>query len=700
MKSIATPTIPYGAVYYRKSNPPREDWARDYTQAAGDGMNTFRHWFMWSAIETSPGVWDWTDCDRQLELAAENGMQTIIAEQMRFAPDWAYREFAGCELRTAQGRAAASGSDPSAAIAGTPGLCLDHPQVRQAAEQFLRALVDRYKDHAALGGYDLWNECNVLEEFCYCSATVSEFRGWLKAKYGSLQELGRVWHRYSLVEWEDVRPPVNEIGYAESLDWRQFRIDHAYEGLRWRAAIVRELDTVHPVIAHGIAASLSQLAPNATDDWRAAAEVDIYGMTWVIARKGNQPWRQWSAVDLVRNASRGKPFWHAEMQGGPLWLQPQVLGRPREDGRIAEPDDIRFWNLVSLAGGARGIQYLRWRPLLNGPLFGAFGPYGLDGETTKRSAMASELAKWTNSPKAAEIWPAQPVQGDIGIVVVPETQLLVDIQYGDATIYTEDVWGAYRAFFDLNVQADYVNIDDIGRYRVLYLPMPLMLTAEHAASLQQWVADGGTLISEGCPGYFGDHGRVEQRQPGLGFAEVFGVKQHFAEFVPDLLAGGANTFVMGGEPVPSGVYRQWYDITDGTVIGHHDNGMNAVVEHTWHEGRALLVGTCPGNAYFQAGGGRGREWFRAALSWARVEQHVTVAEPGVTARLSQGDDGLVLWITNPGRQGRRVSARLASHWGPFADARVLRGGDSPVLLDAREVTVDVGGRDAVIVALR
>lgn len=46
--------LPYGAVYFRKSNPPREDWERDYATAGQDGLNIFRHWFMWSAIETAP----------------------------------------------------------------------------------------------------------------------------------------------------------------------------------------------------------------------------------------------------------------------------------------------------------------------------------------------------------------------------------------------------------------------------------------------------------------------------------------------------------------------------------------------------------------------------------------------------------------------------------------------------------------------
>ena len=86
-----SPQVPFGAVYFRKSNPPREDWERDYATAAEDGLNIFRHWFMWSAIEVAPGVYDWADYDRQLDLAAEHGIRTIIAELTHTVPEWAYR---------------------------------------------------------------------------------------------------------------------------------------------------------------------------------------------------------------------------------------------------------------------------------------------------------------------------------------------------------------------------------------------------------------------------------------------------------------------------------------------------------------------------------------------------------------------------------------------------------------------------------
>ena len=98
------PRLPYGAVYFRKSNPPRADWARDYRTAAEDGMNTFRHWFLWSAIEVAPGEYDWEEYDRQLDLAAENGIQTILAEMITAAPEWAWRQLEHARIETAEGR--------------------------------------------------------------------------------------------------------------------------------------------------------------------------------------------------------------------------------------------------------------------------------------------------------------------------------------------------------------------------------------------------------------------------------------------------------------------------------------------------------------------------------------------------------------------------------------------------------------------
>jgi beta-galactosidase len=54
-------------------------------------------------------------------------------------------------------------------------------------------------------------------------------------------------------------------------------------------------------------------------------------------------------------------------------------------------------NLVSCAGGATGILYPRWLPLLDGPFFGAFGAFGMDGSVTLRAEMAGKAARWANA---------------------------------------------------------------------------------------------------------------------------------------------------------------------------------------------------------------------------------------------------------------------------------------------------------------
>src|SRR5260370_40096633 len=81
-----------------------------------------------------------------------------------------------------------------------------------------------------------------------------------------------------------------------------------------------------------------------------------------------------------------------------------------------------------MAGGATGSLFTRWRPLVDGPLCGAFGPMGMDGSVTPRAEMAAKLAHWTNSH--ADIWKSRPVKGDVGIVFVQESDDFSVVQGG------------------------------------------------------------------------------------------------------------------------------------------------------------------------------------------------------------------------------------------------------------------------------
>ena len=692
--------FPYGAVYFRKSNPPEQDWARDHQTAARIGMNTFRHWFMWSAIEVVPGKFNWDDYDQMMDLADKNGIQVIIAEMITFAPEWAFRKYPHARFLASDGNLMQSAVSASSETGGYPGLCLDNPDVRAIAENFLIALIERYREHPALLGYDLWNENTSFggipsRMYCYCDATKRKFREWLRARYGSLEQTGKVWHRYSYESWDDLQPPPSFNGYAEGLDWLQFRIDDAHDLFDWRVRLFRKLDPRHQITAHGVAGTLEDLPSASHNEWRSAAEVDIYGLTWVASQEGDDPWRQYQAMDLVRGGSRGKQFWHAEAEAGPPPMKAEKPGLELKYRRSPNPEDVRFWNLVSCACGARGIFYPRWRPLLDGPLFGAFGPFAMDGSVTSRAEMAGRVARWANDHP--NLWKSAPLRGDLGLVFVPESEIFNYMQQGDTAFYSESIRGAYQAFFDSNIQADFVAVDNIGEYKMIYLPYPVMLKEETVVKLREYVEKGGTLISEGMPAYFGDHGHVGTVQPNYGLDKVFGACQSYVEFLPDVSED--LTLTIKDRQVNGRYFRQEYELSGGAAAGQYTNGKTAAVEHKFGQGRTLLMGSFPGSGYYLNHSTTAKALFASFLEIAGVEQQLKTDDSNVQARLHKGPGGTYLWVTNPTLVERPVRVSFRSSAESFKSGED-QWGKQRATLSGQNLAVVVPARDAVVLVLQ
>jgi beta-galactosidase len=375
-------------------------------------------------------------------------------------------------------------------------------------------------------------------------------------------------------------------------------------------------------------------------------------------------------------------------------MQPQVTGRPREDGRIPDENDVRLWNMISCAGGATGILYPRWRPLLDGPLFGAFGAFGMDGSVTPRAEMAGRFAQWANAHP--ELWKSRPVQGDIALVFAPESELFNYVQQGSTNFYAQSIRGAYQAFFDSNIQADFVSLEDIGKYKIAYLPYPVMLQSGTAAKLRRYVEEGGTLISEGLPAYFGDHGRAGQKQPNYGLDELFGARERYVEFTPDLLE--KLTLEVRGKQIDGRYFLQEYDTAGGQAAGRYANGHIAAVENRQGKGRTLLIGTFPGGGYYLHHSPSARAFFAELLKLADVQPKLRTDNSDVKVRLHTGSGGNYLWVVNPSRAEAKVSVVLNA--GPaFGRAEDLWG-KRDVSVGEHTIAVTVPARDAAVIALR
>jgi beta-galactosidase len=259
------------------------------------------------------------------------------------------------------------------------------------------------------------------------------------------------------------------------------------------------------------------------------------------------------------------------------------------------------------------------------------------------------------------------------------------------------VRGAYQGFFDSNIQPDFVHVEHINEYPVVYLPYPVMLKQETARKLIAYVRKGGRLICEGLPGYFGDRGHVGEVQPNLGLDRLFGAHEKYVEFTPDLLEN--LTLEVRGSKINGRYFLQEYSTVGGRIVGTFDNGAAAAVENHFGKGKALLIGTFPSAGYYRHHSPGTMEFFAGLLDWGGVAQRVHSSDPTIKARLHEGSGGKYLWVLNPTRETREVTVRFSDRDTGLRTGKDLWQG-RPVTVNGNTVKVTVAGRDAVVIRLQ
>ena len=204
--------------------------------------------------------------------------------------------------------------------------------------------------------------------------------------------------------------------------------------------------------------------------------------------------------------------------------------------------------------------------------------------------MVGKTLRWANAHP--EIWKSRPVRGDVGLLFVPEAELFNYVQQLSTDFYAESMRGAYQAFFDQNIQPDFVALENIDEYKLIYLAYPVMMKPETVAKLKDYVSKGGTLICEGLPAYFGEHGHVGQVQPNYGLDEVFGARETYVEFLADIHDN--LKMEVNGNNIYGRYFFQQYETRGGKAVGHYPNGAIAAVENNRRQRSYSADGLLPG----------------------------------------------------------------------------------------------------------
>ena len=204
--------------------------------------------------------------------------------------------------------------------------------------------------------------------------------------------------------------------------------------------------------------------------------------------------------------------------------------------------------------------------------------------------------------------------------------------------------------------------------------------------LRRYVEQGGALVSEGLPRLLRRSWPGRATQPNYGLDQLFGARESYVEFTPDLL--DKLSLEVRGHEVDGRYFLQEYELAGGQAAGRYGNGHVAAVVRRLGKGRTLLIGTFSGGGYYLHHSTGSRSFFSGLLKMADAEPRLRTDNPAVQARLHTGRSGSYLWVVNPARDASKVTVRLQASDG-FRTAEDVTWEHLPVTAGEHSVTVTV-----------
>jgi beta-galactosidase len=462
-----------GCCYYPE-HWPEERWAEDARRMADMGLQLVRIGeFAWSRLEPEPGQYDWNWLDRAIHTLASAGLQIILGTPTATPPKWLVDTMPDMVAIDEQGRPRGFGSRRH--------YCFSHEGYRAECRRIVTALATRYGRHPSVIMWQTDNEYGCHDTvLSFSDAAAASFRGWLAARYGTVEALNTAWGNvFWSMEYRtfaEVDPPhltVTEANPAHWLDYRRFASDQVVSFNREQVDIIRAhapgVDITHNFMGfftefdhHAVGRDIDVATWDSyplgflEQFWFPGAEKQAY------LRQGHPDIAAFHH-DLYRGCSNGR--WGVmEQQPGPVnWARfnPAPL-----------PGMVALWTLEAAAHGAEFTSYFRWRqaPFAQEQMHaGLLRPDSTEAEAADEVREAATMLAAIGTQAAA--------QAPAALVFSYEAAWTIGIQPQGASFrYLELVFEAYSALRQRGLDIDIVSPDaDLAGYRMVLVPtLPIM----------------------------------------------------------------------------------------------------------------------------------------------------------------------------------------------------------------------------------
>lgn len=595
---------------------------RDISDIASLGFKYIRFWANWRDLEPKKDQFNFELLDKLFSYTLKYDLKVILQVYLEYAPDWLYSIYPDASYVSEQGI--------KIIPAGSPGVCLDHPEVRKEAERFLEKLARHIIKYPNFFGWDVWSEPLIIQWvyqpsgwrgiYCYCSNSIKRFQKWLEQRYKKdINLLNRAWHR-QYENFNGVEPPrfvVLHYG-KENIDWITFNIEKLREDLEWRVKTIRKVDTTHIITSHthGGTSALSNPLYGNPDDWEMVKVVDAWGTSFYpkhAGRREEDPLLDAFILDVTRSASKSvnKQFWIGELQGG------QGVGGLRIVSKV-KPEDINIWIWQAIAHGAKGINIYHWYPMMIGYESSGYGLVDPSGNITDRAEIAGKNAKIVSEYEDL-FTKVEPLMSDVGILYNIDAYKVLWLLQPYETLHAESprgitfvsysLLGLYRILAFQNIQADFISLEqlergDSNKYKVLFMPGSIALRERSALAIKEYVRNGGVIVVDSRFGWISESGYIDSEIPVYGLSDVIGGNEEYiqtvkkttiyvtSERIPGLSRGDA----IHGTLYQSGLRLKGNSETIGQTFTENDT-LNSLVINNYYKGMSIYFGTSLGYSY-------------------------------------------------------------------------------------------------------
>ena len=588
----------FGTQYLRGASPERDQWERDLYNIKESGFNTIRAWMVWNAVEKAEGEIDYDYITSFLDCAKRNELDVGLLFHMHACPAWAMKKYSKYFYVNEDNLPFEPAVRPNTPSGGWPGLCFDHPEVRDMERRFIEGVIAETKKHSNVAFYEPMNEPHQWVDyqkspsgiFCYCDASVAAFQQWLKEKYHDIGTLNAAWgHFYG--SFDEIRPTRWTTSFADLADFRLFTMDNVAREIRYRTEIIRGCD-IKPVIAHawgGGTVTCSQLGGMAFDDWKNAEVFDKWGYS-AFPNTADDCASLGLGCEATRCAANGKDYWQSELTAG-------IVGTGITIKERMDDNTFDKFSLESIRHGAKGLLYWQWRRERFGAEWAGNAMADYDGGPTRTSIRAAALCKAVtqNSELFCE---GTQKEAQVALLFSRRSYLAdwCDSWKAGNKFAVDSISGYYKMFWEENIAVDILHeeyLTDLSKYRVIIIPSPYAVGPDFAEHLRKYVEQGGTMISDPFFGAFDKDFKLSYHVPGFGFDQVFGCQElEMRETNKITLTDGKETLRIEGNRQ----HESFRDIT-ADVLYRTLDGTPVILSNQYGKGTAVISGINLGLSY-------------------------------------------------------------------------------------------------------